>query len=74
MEWKELDWTDGTYVPDRDGYYLCKVRGIPHTKYAVCKRHKGEWLIWIYFMIGWCGFKRDWGVDEWALLEDDYEE
>lgn len=77
MEYKELDWFGGTYIPDRDGYYLCEVGGVPHTKYAVCKRHKDEWFIWIYFnleMIGWCGLKKGWWIERWALLEDEFDD
>ena len=70
---KQDDWTNGNYIPDRDGYYLCRVGGIPFTDYAVCKIEGDDWLIWIYFNLeiqGWCGFKKDWYIKEYMLIED----
>jgi hypothetical protein len=71
-----MDWTNGNYVPDEEGDYLCEVIGVPFAKYLVCRWDGMGWWVWIYFNMfgqdhtGWCALKPEWSIVRWTEIEE----
>lgn len=66
-------WTSADIEPPVSTEYLCKVKGLKFTDYAVCKWDGEFWLIWNYFgkdAQGWFGLNPDWEVLEWTAIFD----